>query len=147
MVERARGFTLIEVLLSVSIISILIGLSLPIYGAYNNRNNLDLTSQGIAEMMRRAMTYSRGARMDDSWGVHVETGSATLFKGVTYATRDTTYDELTSIPSSFVVAGVVDISFAKMTGLPSTTGVTTITIPGVSESRSVTINAEGMVSY
>lgn len=144
---EARGFTLIEVLLSVAIMGVLAGLSLPIYNAYNNRNNLDLTAQSTTEMMRRAMTYARGMRLDDSWAVHVETGSVTLFKGTTYATRDASYDEVTSMPSSFTVSGLLDVFFAKMTGLPSTTGATTIAIPGISESRSVTLNSEGMVSY
>jgi len=144
---KIRGFTLIEVLLSVTIISTMVGLSLPMYHAYNNRNDLDLTSQAVAEMMRRAMTYSRGMRLDDSWAVHIETSSATLFKGVAYATRDVSFDETTTIPSSFTVSGLLDVSFAKLTGLPSTTGATTISIPGTTESRSVMLNGEGVVSY
>jgi prepilin-type N-terminal cleavage/methylation domain-containing protein len=144
---QARGFTLIEILLSVAIMSVLIGLSLPMYNAYNNRNDLDLTSQTITEMMRRAMTYSRGMRFDDSWAVHIQTGSTTLYKGTVYATRDASYDESATIPSSFTMSGMSDVSFAKMTGLPSSTGVVTLAISGTSESRSVTLNGEGMVSY
>lgn len=144
--RSAHGFTLLEVLMSVAIVGMLVGLSLPFYQSFQNRNDLAIAAEGIAGMLRRAQVYSRGMNGDSQWGVHVETGSATLFKGASYAGRDTAYDETSSIPSSFTVSAT-DVRFSKMLGVPTATGtVATITTPN-NESKTVTINNEGAVSY
>jgi prepilin-type N-terminal cleavage/methylation domain-containing protein len=143
---RESGFTLVEVLLSVVIVGMLVGLSLPIYQSFQNRNELDIAAEGIAGMLRRAQVYSRGVSGDSQWGVHVETGSATLFKGASYAGRDATYDETAAIPSSFTVSAS-DVRFSKLTGMPIETG-TIATITSLNnETRTVTINGKGTVSY
>src|SRR5688500_3965785 len=149
---RERGFTLIEVLMSVVIIGMLVGMSLPIYQSFQTRNDLAIATEGVAGMLRRAQTYARGMSntiQNDTalWGVHVEVGSATLFKGASYAARDTSLDEVMSIPATFSVAAS-DVRFSKMYGLPTATGtVATITTNNTNDSRTITINAKGMVSY
>ncbi len=146
LVAARHGFTLIEVLMSVVIIGMLVGMSLPLYQSFQNRNELDIAAQGIASMLRRAQMYSRGMNGDSQWGVHVETGSATLFKGASYVGRNPTYDETNVIPSSFTVSAN-DVLFIKFTGAPTFTGnVTVLTTPN-NETRTVTINGQGTVSY
>lgn len=143
-----RGFSLIEILLSVVIIGMLVGMSLPVYQSYQSRNDLDIATEGVANMLRRAQAYSKGMNDDSQWGVHVVTGSATLFKGATYASRDTTLDEINTIPASFTVTAGSDILFTKLYGVPSATGtIVTITSPNTNDTRTVTINGKGMVSY
>lgn len=141
-----HGFTLIEMLLSVMIIGMLVSLSLPIYQSFQARNDLDVTTESVANMLRRAQTYARGVQDDSVWSVRIQNGSAVLYKGATYASRDTTYDETTTIPSTFAVAGLSDITFSKLLAVPSTTGNVTLT-GTTNDTRTVTINAEGMVSY
>lgn len=145
--KSARGFTLIEVLLSVAIISLITGMSLPILASFNDRNDLDLTAQGIVSQLRRAQTYARGTNGDSQWGVHAQNGGAVLFKGSSYATRDTSYDEPTTISPTVTVTGLSEFLFAKLDGTPSTTGSVTLTNTNTNETRTITINAKGMVSY
>lgn len=143
-----RGFSLIEMLLSVTIISMLVGLSLPIYQSYQTRNDLVVTTEGIASMLRRAQTYAQGMNGNSQWGVHVQSGSAVLFKGTSYAApRDTAFDESLSIPTTFTISGLSDIVFSKLYALPSATGSITLTNSTNNETRTVTINGKGMVSY
>ena len=142
-----KGFTLLEVLLSVIILSVMAGLSLPVMASFNGRNDLDVTTQSIAMQLRRAGTYSRGANSDSQWGVHAQSGSVTLFRGAAYASRDTGYDETTPIPSSFTVSGTSDVVFSKVDGSPSSSGSITLTNTNSNEARTITINAKGMVSY
>jgi prepilin-type N-terminal cleavage/methylation domain-containing protein len=146
MIGNQRGFTLVEMILSVIIIGMLAGLSLPLYQSFATRNDADITTESIANLLRRGNTYARGAAQDSTWSVRVDAGSATLYKGATYATRDTTYDEIVSIPASYNLSGLSEVSFSKLTGLPSTAGSVTISIP-TNETRTVAINAKGMVSY
>lgn len=142
----SKGFTLIEMMLSVGILSLLAGLSLPVYQSFQNRNELDITTQSLASALRRAQTYSRGMNGDSQWGVAVQANTITLFKGSSYAARDTAYDESTAIATSTSTSGSTEIMFTKLTGLPATTGSFTLTSIN-NDSRTVTINAKGMVSY
>jgi prepilin-type N-terminal cleavage/methylation domain-containing protein len=141
-----RGFTLIEMLLSVGIIALLAGLTTPVYQSFNNRNELDITAQSLASALRRAQVYARSVHGDSQWGVEIQSGAITLFKGSVFASRDTTYDEVSVISSSTAVTGTSEILFAKLSGAPASTGSVTLTDIN-NEVRTVTINAKGMVSY
>lgn len=141
-----RGFTLVEMLLSVSIISLLAGLSLPVYASFQNRTDLDIAAQSLASALRRAQIYSRGVSGDAQWGVEIQPGAFTLFKGATFASRDTAYDEVTTVSPSTTVAGVGEVLFTKLSGAPNTTGTVTLTSIN-NDVRTITINAKGMVTY
>lgn len=144
---KSHGFTLIEVLLSVAIISLIAGISLPVLGSFNERNNLDIVTQGIVGQLRRAQTYTRGVNGDSQWGVHVQSSDATLFKGTSYVDRDAAFDEITTIPSSITPSGTTDILYSKLEAAPSTAGTITLTNTNNNQSRMITVNAQGMVAY
>lgn len=141
-----RGFTLIELLLSVTILSLLVGLSLPVYESFVRRNDLDLTTQGIVSMIRRAQTYARGVDEDSVWGVRFQSSDVSLFKGTSYMTRDVNFDEILPLPSSVTISGTSEISFGKLNGLPSQSATVTLG-SSTNDIRTVTVNAEGMVDY
>ncbi len=143
---KSAGFTLVEVLLSVAIITMLTGLSLPLYESFVRRNDLDLTTQSVATMIRRAETYSRGAKSDSAWGVEFQTGTVTLFKGVAFSGHDTSYDETVSIPASITFSGLGELLFTKLSGTPNTTGSLALAST-TNITRTITINAKGVVDY
>lgn len=140
-----KGFTLLELLLSLATISLLAGLSLPIYRTLITKNDLDIAATTIAQSLRRAQILSQAVDGDTSWGLKLQSGSITLFKGVSFATRDSSFDETFDVPSSISVGGTTEIVFAKLTGFPQTTG--TVNLGAEADSRSVTINEKGMVNY
>lgn len=143
---RQAGFTLIEMLLSVTIIAMLAGMTVPVYDTFVRRNDLDLTTQSLAATLRRAEQYARLQNGDASWGVHVDPTTVTLFKGTNFGARDTTYDETLNIPGSITPGGLSEVQFAKFSGAPNTTGSITLT-SSTSDTRTVTVNSEGMVDY
>lgn len=142
----SRGFTLIEVLLSVGLIATLAALSMPIYLTFVSKNDLDLTAQNIANSIRRAQTYSRAAKDDSAWGVEILASSFVVFKGSTYAGRDTTADETSSIPGPILPSGNTEIDFSKLNGMPTAPASIALTA-NATDVRTVTINAKGMVDY
>ena len=144
---RARGFTLIELLLSIGIITLLVGMSLPIYASFVSRNDLDLTTQNIVSALRRAQTYARGVRSDSQWGVAVLPGQAVLYKGTTYASRDSSFDETISIPSTITSSGTGDIAFAKLSGATFAEGSIILTSSASNDTRTISFNVKGMVNY
>lgn len=142
----AKGFTLIEVLLSVAIIGLLTGVSLPIYASFANRNDLEVTTENIVRSLRRAQSYSRGVNYDSQWGVAIQSGTIVVFKGATYATRDTAFDEATIIPNNVSTSGFSEVAFSKLYGAPSATANINLSTIN-NDTRTVTLNAEGMVNY
>lgn len=144
--QARQGFTLIELLLSVSVIMIIAGMSVPIYQSFQVRNDLDIAAVTIAQSLRRAQVQAQAVDSDTNWGVDIRTGSITVFKGVSYATRDTAFDELFDVPTSITPSGASEVVFAKFTGAPQTTGTITLT-SNANETRAITINAKGTVDY
>lgn len=142
---RQHGFTLLEVLLSVTIIATLAGVSLPIYNSFAVRNDLDLTTQQVVNTLRRAQTYARGMEEDSAWSVEVQASAVTLFKGTNFAARDTSDDEVVALGSASA-SGLGEVQFAKLTAAPNATGTITIT-SNANETRTITINAKGVVNY
>lgn len=143
-VASQRGFTLVELLLSVAIMGVLAGVSLPVYQSFQARTELDVAAEQVAHALRRAEAYARGMRHDDAWSVRITPGMATLFKGSAFAGRDVNFDESITIPTTFTVAGLNTVSFSRLTATPSATGVISIT-DTTNTTRTITLNVKGMV--
>lgn len=146
MTSSMRAFTLLEVMLSLAAIAVIAGISLPVYQSFQVRNDMDIAATTIAQSCRRAAVLAQASDGDTSWGVRIQSGSITLFKGANYAARDATFDEFFSMPTSITPSGLSEIVFAKFTGMPTATGTTTLT-SSINENRTISINAKGMVSY
>ena len=144
--RSVQGFTLPEVLLSLSLLAIIAAMSMPMYRIFLVRNDLDTAATTLAQSLRRAQSLAQGGDGDTSWGVHVGVGSILIYKGSSFVARDSSFDENTSIPTSIVPTGTIDTYFLKTTGIPNATG-TYILTSQANETRTVTINQKGMVDY
>lgn len=144
--KKIFGFTLPEVLLSMAILTIIAGMTIPLYGTFMNRNELDSMTVTLAQSLRRAQALSQAGDGDMTWGVHVGVGSILVFKGASYVSRDSLYDESNTFSTTIVPSGLTDVVFSKVTGEPQVTGTFTLTAAS-GEVRNVTINEKGMVDY
>ncbi|MDO8260622.1 MAG: prepilin-type N-terminal cleavage/methylation domain-containing protein, partial [Candidatus Magasanikbacteria bacterium] len=54
-----KGFTLIEMLLTLTVIALLAGLSAPIYMSFQGRNDLNVANSVVVSSLRRAQTLAR----------------------------------------------------------------------------------------
>lgn len=143
---RNQGFTLIEMMLSIATIGVIATISIPIYQSLQVRNDLDVVAVEVVHSLRRAKVLSQSVDGDISWGVKVQSGSATVFKGASYSSRDTTLDEIFEIPTSITPSGLLEIVFEKFTGTPQSIGTITLT-SSANETRTITINNKGTISY
>ena len=145
-IRRTRkGFALVEVLLVVGILSIVGGISVPLYREFQIRNDLNLAMEQTVQGLRRAQILSQSAENDSEWGFFVPAG--TLYKGKTYTSRDTAFDEVYPMPSSIGTTGLLEVSYSKTGGRASNTG--TITLHATNdESRSIIVDviSEGVVT-
>lgn len=144
-VRSDSGFTMLEVLLAIVLVSILAGMSIPVYQSFQARNDLGIAAGTVAHALRRAQTLSRSVASDSSWGVYIQNESVTLFRGVNYANRDEGDDEISSIPG-ITTSGLQEIVFSRLSGEPVTTGSLTLTSL-TNETRTITINEKGTISY
>jgi len=140
------GFSLIEVIIVVAILSIMFAIGAPILGGFLTRNDLTLAGNALAIDLYRAQAQSRDQTRDNSWGVHVQSGSITLYEGASYATRVTAFDEVYTLAGSITPSGASDYVFAKQTGLPTSTGTTTLTSTA-NIAITVVVNGKGMVEH
>jgi prepilin-type N-terminal cleavage/methylation domain-containing protein len=140
-----QGFTLPEILLSLTLMSIIAGMSLPLYRTFNNRNDLDQTIALYAQSLRRAQALSIAQIGDSVWGVKVLSSSILLFKGPSYNSRDQVFDESISFSPTITFSGVSEVTFLKRTGVPSGVGTTTFIL--YQETRDAFINQKGVIEY
>jgi len=144
--KKQKGFTLIEILLSISLITVLAVIAIPIYYSLLYRNDLDVAKNQVVQSLRRAEILSSANDGDITWGLKIQLGSVVIFKGASYSARDVNYDELYQISNSIIPSGLTEIVFAKMTGFPQSTGTVILTSQN-NETRNITINSKGQISY
>ena len=121
-----KGFTLIELLLSVALIGILFSVSSALYERLPYEQDLTTAVLSSEMLLRRAELSASAVDQDAPWGVHFETSRAILFAGVSYETRDSTFDEYVYL-SGVTVSGTTDYLFQRVRGLPEHVGTTTLT--------------------
>jgi len=144
--NSTKGFTLLEMLLSIALITIIAGIGVPIYQSFQTRNDLNVAQEAVAHTLHRAQTLAQASDGDTSWGMYATTSNVVLFKGTSYVARDSGFDEVFEISAGLSVSGTQEYVFAKFTGEPQTTG-TTILTSNSNEVRDIVVNSKGMVSY
>ncbi len=121
---QRRAFSLLEVVIVIGIIGVMAALSIPQYRDYQIRSDLDTVAQQVSQGLARAQLLAKSGERDSAWGFYVPAGI--LYKGASYATRDSNYDQTFPMPSTIAVNGLLDISYAKNTGTPSEVGNITL---------------------
>ena len=144
--KSKKGFTLVELLLSIALFSMIAFVSVPIYQTFLFQNDLIVTTNLVINIARSAQLKSQSVQSDSVWGVSIQTNQTVLFKGATYATRDTTADEVSQIMTGVVPSGLTEFTFSKVFGEASTTGSLVLTGRN-SQTKTLTLNAKGVFSY
>lgn len=140
------GFTLFEMLLVVTVLSLLLGIGIPIYLTFQSRNEVAIAAHTAVESLRRASLLAEGMEGDSSWGSLATTSRIIVFKGSGFSTRDPSFDEFFDISPSVSISGTAEFVFEKFTGMPLTAGITTFTSVN-GETREVNVNTKGTISY
>lgn len=140
-----KGFTLIEIIITVAIVGLLAGISFSSYVYFGGKTDLDTAAQTVVETLRRAQLNAQGMKLDDDWGVKLQNNQAIIFKGNNFTTRNASYDEINSYATSVSNSGISEIYFNKNSGTPSTTGA--ISLKGKDRSINISINSYGKIDY
>lgn len=143
--SNLSGFTLLELLLSLSVMVILAGISIPIAWPFVTQNELDVSSVVTAQTIRRAQSLAMSMQEDSPWGVRIDAQSVTLFKGENYDSRNSEFDEFFSLSHIVSITGFTEVYFTKLTGLPNNYGEIIMT-NNQQQSKSIFLSAHGVIS-
>ncbi len=145
-IPTRSGFTLLEMLLTITFITVLAGVSIPLWRALQLRTDSNAAQQILVGSLRRAQLLSQAVMNDSPWGVKIQTGTITVFSGSNFAIRDQTRDEIMEISPHLAISGWSEVVFSKLDGAPSSIG-DTIFSDLIGESRTTTINGKGIAIY
>jgi prepilin-type N-terminal cleavage/methylation domain-containing protein len=117
---QRKAFTIIEILLALSIVAVIGSLSIPSYRYYQIISDLNRASDQVTHALYRSRQLAMNNVQDSAWGVRVSEG--VLFSGEAFAARDAAWDEAYSLPVGITASGLSEVSFSRIKGVPSATG-------------------------
>lgn len=138
-----RGFTMLELLLVIAAAILIATFTIPVGIRFFQTQSLDEAASGILETLRRAQNQAAFQKNDSAFGVKFLSGSYVLFQGGSYAGRTQSEDENFTLSGSITTSGIDEVVFAKLTGIPNTTGALTIT--SGDDTQTLNINAQGKI--
>ncbi len=142
--KMKKGFSLLEMILSLALVGLVLAISLPLSQSYQNQNNFREVKDQLVSMIRKAQLFSQGSIEDSGWGVYISSTAATLFKGSSFALRDFSYDEVYDLPMTVGLSGTQQFVFNKISGeLSSSSSLTLISL--TNETSTININQKGIV--
>lgn len=144
--QNKNAFTLVEILLIMALIALIAAFSVPLFNTFQTGSDIKVAADIVAQSLKRAESLAESGENDSNWGVHIATGTITVFNGNTYATRDTTFDDLFTISTDITATGLTDIVYTKFTGEPQSTGNIVLTADS-GEVWTINLNSKGTVSY
>lgn len=143
---KKHSFTLIELLLSVALIAIITSFSSPVLFRFLANDYLYDSENILIMSLKRAQILSQGSFMDSDFGVKLQSGTITVFKGASYALRDVSYDEIYDLSTSITISGITELVFSKFFGYPDNFGNIIMTT-NTNDSKTISINSKGGIDY
>jgi prepilin-type N-terminal cleavage/methylation domain-containing protein len=137
------GFTLIEVIVTLTILGVILGFTAPVAWSFFQRVELSSEIKNHIAYLKLARSYAMANRSQSSHGAFIATTSTTIFQGGSYAARDTSRDLL--FPRSRIVTATSTIYEIVFSPLSGTTTPATTTISNIYGSREIVINSEGKI--
>lgn len=139
------GFSLIELLVVLSIIALISGLGVTVYFSYVSSNSAEISVNSIVESLRHAQSNAQQIQNDTKWGTKITPTRIITFSGDSYATRNQSSDQFLTLPSGLTITGETEFVFEKVTATTQNTG--TITVSGPGFSKEINVNERGTITY
>lgn len=140
-----RGFSLLEVLIVLGIVALIAGISTTTFNNFRSHENLEIAATSVVEALRHAQANAQSGKGDSAWGVKMLPSSTVIFKGTSYAGRDTAADQPFSFSGGVVASGLSEIVFIKVMGATENTG--TVTLTNSYGTKNIEINEKGTLTY
>lgn len=133
-----------EVLISMGIMVILLGISTPFVLHFYRRYLLDAERGTLLAAMRQARTMSMAGEGSTDHGVHIASDQYTIFEGTSYAGRDPNKDQTFGHNNVVIITGQGDLLFRYLSGKSSSTSYT---LDDGSKQSKIYVNTEGKIDW
>lgn len=150
---RHKALSIIEIIVVIGLFTMLLAFVAPQMVGLILRNDIEVASQELVHVLRKANAQASTQVHDSAWGVNFDSGNAeyTLFSGTGYSSRNSDRDIIYTLPNSIsfgsisLNGGGTEVVFDQITGESSQHG--TLEISGSDgQTRTISINSLGNVS-
>lgn len=147
----STGFTLLELIIGIGILVIILAISIPSIISLQRRPLVNNTSEEVMNTLKLAQNKALSSEGNSQYGVYFNTTADPhqyiLFKGSSYALRDTAFDQIYSISSetefyAINIGGGNEIVFDRLTGTTQNPGDISLRLK-MDNSQTKTINVDG----
>jgi len=151
--KNKNGFTLIEILITIAIFAIILGITIVAVRSFSDTVNLDNAGKIIGTNIKLAKMRSVGALNDTNYGVRFEGDKITVFAGDTFDVSDPTnkvvnLSDNVKISDISLAGGGIDLVFNRLTGTTNNAGTIEIElVNNSSEKKQIVINEEGQIDH
>ncbi len=140
-----QGFTLIELIVVISIITILSAVTVPLYSYFQTFTVLGSAKHEVLQNIRLTQVKAQSGENNSAFGVYFDTNQYTLYQGDTYLTRNQSQDIIYGLSDNIGFSGFTEVNFSIKTGLPSATGTLTLTNTINNATETIIFNSMGLV--
>ena len=144
------GFTILELAIVIAIMATLSAIIISTFISFRKNQALEKDTEIVVQVLEQARNQTLSSKNSSVYGVHFTAPKITLFKGSSYVANDSNNQDFvlsstdTILTISLTGAGV-DVIFNRLTGETSQDGTVTVSSPGLSRTKTVTIYKTGVV--
>ncbi len=147
----SRGFTLLELLLVIVIVTVVAALGVFSFTKLNSSQALEKSADLVVSTLNEARALTLSSKGDTQYGVYIEPSQIVLFSGNSYSSSDpanrvNTLHSLVGIQNINLSGGGTSVIFERLTGGTNQAGTLEIFLrssPGTY--RTITITGTGIV--
>ena len=148
---KRKGFTVIELVISLAIMGALLAVILPSFISFRRSSALNTEAEDLVTVINRARLLSVSSKNDQQFGVHFSTDRVTLYQGPTYSATDPANEihilnSLVALSGTTINGGGSEVLFQKVTGATTQNATTTLLVTGTSASTTILILPTGVVT-
>ena len=147
---RHKGFTILEILIAVSIVTLAVTIIAFSFSKLNSRHALDQSAALVVAILDEARSLTLSSTGDSQYGVYFEDSRVVLFKGSTYSQSDlsnvvTELNALVGLRNVTLAGGGTSVVFKRLTGGTDQVGSVEIFLKASPETpRTVSVSATGV---
>lgn len=146
-VNKAKGFTLIEVIIVMALITLLAILAMPVGIDFYHDEIIERDTELLKTNLEKIRDFAKTGRLDSSWSIKFEGNKYILFKGDDFNARNKDYDKDFKLPSGMDISSGEDpLVFEKISGKPSIIEELTIGITYQERERDIKVDTEGLIT-
>jgi type II secretory pathway pseudopilin PulG len=146
---KKGGFTILEAIISIIIVSLISTIALWYFKSAESDEALSKDKQGLVTLLEEARSLSISSKQAGTYGVHIQSDRAVLFKGPGYATSSDNkvheFNSKVTISNYSLSGGGSNIIFSRLNGSTVYTGTITLSLKNSLSSSTIIVRDTGVI--